>query len=456
MVQAGFALVRSPETRIAIVGAGAAGLSTAWFLKQSGFVHVTVFESDDRIGGKCKSLTYDGRSFDLGANYITSSYAQVRALAAKFGLTMFTEHPGHALDPQTGKLSSLLTATTQGHSIFAVGWAALRYLFHRWRLRNLLAPNAPGFLAASSRDDLCGPLSDWLEKRHLECLEPMFNVPITLMGYSKLRVIPAAYALTYMNPRTFLDLMLFALNPPGRAWPKRFTLGYERLWERVAAEIAVLRGAQITRIQRGDRIAIDFELEATQLTGSTVDRHHDDFDVLILACPLEPSVVGPFLDLSAAELALFQQIELDPFVVTTYPTSCKTPVHAVSFLFPRPDIGHPYVVTQQFADTPLLSIYSRIDRKGTVTRDEVLQNNRELLRTIGANDPDVELYTYDEFPYFPHVTSDSMRQGFYRQLEGLQGKRSTYYVGGLLAFELVETIAEYSRHLVATHFGGPQ
>jgi hypothetical protein len=49
-----------------------------------------------------------------------------------------------------------------------------------------------------------------------------------------------------------------------------------------------------------------------------------------------------------------------------------------------------------------------------------------------------------------------MRDGFYRKLEALQGVDRTYYVGGLLAFELVETIAEYSRHLVATHFGGQQ
>jgi hypothetical protein len=446
----------TPDSRIAIVGGGAAGLSVAWFLKRQGYSHVTVLEAADRIGGKCKSLTYDGRSFDLGANYITSSYTQVRRLAAKFGMGMFTESSGHALNPETGQLSSLLSATTQGHSLLSVGWAALRYLYHRMRVSPLLGPRAPGFLAASSHEELCGPLNDWLERRHLAMLEPIFNVPITLMGYSKLRQIPAAYALTYMNPRTFIDLMLFALDPPFRAWPKRFDLGFERLWERVAAEINVLRGVKIVGIRRGTHVEIDYELEATQLTGTAMDRHHAEFEALILACPLLPSVLRPFLDLRPEEQALFQQVELDPFVVSTYPTSCSTPVHAVSFLFPRPPLGHPYVVTQQFADTPLLSIYSRIDREGTITRDEVLRHNRELLRTIGAKDPDVELYTYDEFPYFPHVTIDSMRDGFYRKLEALQGVDGTYYVGGLLAFELVEPIVEYSHSLVATHFGGGQ
>ena len=36
----------------------------------------------------------------------------------------------------------------------------------------------------------------------------------------------------------------------------------------------------------------------------------------------------------------------------------------------------------------------------------------------------------------------------------MQGHRRTLYTGGLLAFELVETIAEYSHGLVSTHFIG--
>jgi hypothetical protein len=444
----------TPDSRIAIVGAGAAGLSVAWFLKKSGYRHVTVFERSDRIGGKCKSLTFAGRSFDLGANYITSSYTQVRRLARTFGMGMFTERKGHALDPRSGELSSLLSATTRQYGLVHVAWASLRYLYLRFRLRHVLAPAAPGFLAASADPDLCGPFEIWLEKHGLAALEPVFNIPVTLMGYDKLKQIPAAYALTYMNPRTFLDLMMFAVDPPLRAWPKRFHLGYERLWERVAAEVDVRRGADIKSIERDDRVTIHYELEATKLTGTELDAHVDAFDALILACPLLPDVLHPFLRLTPQESELFAKVGLDPFVVTTYPTSCSTPVHAVSFMFPRPQIGEPYVVTQQFSDVPLLSIYSRIDAAQKVTRAQVLANNRRLLTVIGAENPEVELCTYDEFPYFPHVGCEAMGDGFYRALESLQGVNRTYYVGGLLGFELVETIVEYSRHLVDTHFGG--
>jgi hypothetical protein len=442
------------DSKIAIVGGGAAGLTVAWFLKKSGFKHVTVLEKSERIGGKCKSLTYKGRSFDLGANYITSSYTQVRKLAREFGMDMFVETKGHAFDQQKGELVSLLNATIQQYGLFKVGWQAFKFMWHRFCIRDKLAPNSPGFLAASDDQELCGPFTTWLENRGLYALEPMFNIPLTLMGYDKLQKIPAAYALTYMNSKTFFNLMMFAANPPFRGWPKRFDLGYERLLERLAAEVDVLRGAEISKIERGDKVVIHYDLVAAKLYETEMDHHVDEFDLLILACPLTLDVLKKFLNLSYDERELFAQVKLDPFVVATYPTSCKVDVSAVTFMLPRPAMGEPYVVTKQFDEVPLLSIYSRMSRDGSTTRDQVLENNRRLLRELGADDPEAELVTYDEWPYFPHVLVESMQQGFYKGLEGQQGANNTYYVGGLLGFELVETIAEYSRHLVKTHFGG--
>jgi phytoene dehydrogenase-like protein len=49
---------------IVIVGAGPAGLSTAWFLSKNGYHNVTVLEKLGRVGGLCKSLTVDGMSYD--------------------------------------------------------------------------------------------------------------------------------------------------------------------------------------------------------------------------------------------------------------------------------------------------------------------------------------------------------------------------------------------------------
>ena len=53
---------KNPEQpRIAIVGAGPAGMSAAWFLKQNGYTNVRIFEKIERVGGKCLTFDIDGR-----------------------------------------------------------------------------------------------------------------------------------------------------------------------------------------------------------------------------------------------------------------------------------------------------------------------------------------------------------------------------------------------------------
>lgn len=69
---------------IAIVGAGASGIATAHFLKLKGYRNVTLFEASDHVGGKCNTVQINGRDYDMGAVFTTSSYDEVNALAKQF------------------------------------------------------------------------------------------------------------------------------------------------------------------------------------------------------------------------------------------------------------------------------------------------------------------------------------------------------------------------------------
>ena len=255
----------SRDARIVIVGAGAAGLCTAWYLKLAGFRHVQVLERSPRLGGKCWSLTVDGQSFDLGANYITSAYARVRELAAHVGAGMYTEKAGHTIDVKTGRMRSILAEVLSRTSFFTLAWQSLRFLFIRWRIRGLLSPAKPGFGHVRDCPELQGSFADWLRRHRLDGLSEMFQIPLTLMGYGDLDDIAAAYALTYMSPRTFLNLGMFAANLPLRRWPKRFTQGYGRMFERLAAEVDVLTGVKIEKITRGGQIRVEYRLLEQQL-----------------------------------------------------------------------------------------------------------------------------------------------------------------------------------------------
>ena len=71
--------------RICIGGAGPAGLSIAHRLHASDYTHVTVLERLPEIGGLCDTIEFQGKAFDLGANYVTSAYRRIRRMAKEVG-----------------------------------------------------------------------------------------------------------------------------------------------------------------------------------------------------------------------------------------------------------------------------------------------------------------------------------------------------------------------------------
>lgn len=61
-------------------------------------------------------------------------------------------------------------------------------------------------------------------------------------------------------------------------------------------------------------------------------------------------------------------------------------------------------------------------------------------------------YTSVKWKYFPHVTSEDLRDGFYQKLEGLQGQNNTYLTGEIMNFSCIEGVCEYSQYLVNKYF----
>ena len=75
---------------VAIVGAGIAGLTAAWRLRQQG-VRVRVYEAQNRIGGRMLSLRNhfaDGQVIELGGELIDTGHTHIRKLAGELGLTL--------------------------------------------------------------------------------------------------------------------------------------------------------------------------------------------------------------------------------------------------------------------------------------------------------------------------------------------------------------------------------
>ena len=88
---------------IAIVGAGAAGLTTAWSLKKRGYSNVKLFERRDRVGGKCLTVDIDNRNYELGAVIVgRTTYEVVNTLIQEFGLNLTPMETTTLLDSSRG------------------------------------------------------------------------------------------------------------------------------------------------------------------------------------------------------------------------------------------------------------------------------------------------------------------------------------------------------------------
>lgn len=88
------------EDEVVIIGAGIAGLTCAWRLRQSGR-RVRVYEAQSRVGGRMLSLRNhfaDGQVCELGGELIDTGHARIRALATELGLNLddLSLDPTHA------------------------------------------------------------------------------------------------------------------------------------------------------------------------------------------------------------------------------------------------------------------------------------------------------------------------------------------------------------------------
>ena len=295
----------------------------------------------------------------------------------------------------------------------------------------------------SSRQELCRSFAEWLADNNLAVLMPMFEIPITAMGYGALEEIAAPYALKYMSPKTFLDMIFSGLSLRPK-WPKRFVDGFQRLWEKVAAHLDVRLNVHVRSIERGSVIRV--------LTESGGRTEVMEFDSLIVSSAHGSRTLTNFLQLSQDEILLFDKVVVNPFVVTTYVVKRMQVPHRIIFVCPAPIFGVPCAITRQFEDNAYWQFYTRIGRDYEPQTSDVLSGVKHTIALLGGSVTEKDVHTLTLWDYFPHVDANAIADGFYDRLEAMQGEQHTYYCGGLLAFELVEQVVRYSRHLVESRF----
>lgn len=402
--------------RIAIIGAGAAGLSAAQALKNKGYQQVTIFERADRVGGKCCTVEIDGRNYELGANVLAEDNLVVLALAREFNVPISRVRMGRSsiVDGVTGQP---LPKRNFRQMIRLIG----ELVIYRWLTWKYRIAGQPGLNQLDAA--LSVPFSEFAKKYHIENLAREFSLFFTGFGYDYYEQISAAYVLKYYRWSTlmaFLRHQIYYL--PG---------GIQHLWTAVSTAHDVRLNTIVTHIERSDKVRI------TTLAGT------EEFEILIIASPLDEAL--NYLDASAPEQKLFSKIKyVDYCTVACSVAGLAEGDGYVPSNFTSDRAGHPVFWHQHHAKTNVYTFYALAN--GQQSDDELLRHVTDLIKKMGGTLRKNHSITH--WKYFPHVSPEEMRAGFFDQLEALQGARHTFYVGESLNFSTVGLAAEYADALV--------
>ena len=83
------ARISDKDTRIAILGGGVSGLTSAFWLKEKGYRDITIFEKESEVGGKVCSFTHPetGGIYEVGACIQSADFKTIYELAQRAGFT---------------------------------------------------------------------------------------------------------------------------------------------------------------------------------------------------------------------------------------------------------------------------------------------------------------------------------------------------------------------------------
>jgi glycine/D-amino acid oxidase-like deaminating enzyme/acyl carrier protein len=410
--------------QVCVIGAGIAGLSAARELEARGH-HVTVFERADRVGGKCESIEIDGHRFDLGAYLAGSTYERTRQLAEDVGCRLEAAVPSRLFDLDQQRTSDEWGALFDGDSVRR---------FQAERAEDFPTIGQPGLVVAGAA--LGQPVGAWAGRPGFGALAAIAtSYAASGYGYLDDADLPALYL------AKFAEMVGLLTQPLSSALASRWTIagGFDDLCQRIAGQLADVR--------------LNANVEALERDATGVTVHADGqalrFDELVLALPLDQAT--NVLDLGAEERRLFSRIRYLDF----YTTVCS--------IQGLPENGF-YLVKQHASDSakrghcvtfqhryPGSDVYTCYAYGGPgIDTDKVRDLLIDDVAAMGGKIGRVHLQR--AWAYFPHVSVEDVRSGYYARLEALQGQRHTHYTGSLLGFELVECVVAQAQDVIERHF----
>ena len=470
---------RSTDEKIAIVGAGPAGIHMAYLLKKKGFKNIVVYEKTGRIGGK--SLTVEHRStlHEMGTCYVQPDYEEnVVALAKEYGLwdpvalpsaNIWLDHYQTSTEYKTyviGEIMKMLMTNNITKAQTALFKAMVEYcIIHR----NLFGKYEGELMRQPGRETMetlrC-TFEEFLKKKNLLALKPIFLASHTVQGYGHLDEMSALYGLMWNTPNYIKGLagkligVSHGLN--------MIRGGFENLWKTIVQRenIKVVLNANISKVKRSEN--------GVSLRVGHGDRNRrrkrTKYDFLIWT----PSVytTRDLLDANREEKTIFQKLTPVWFTTTlfdsTYGNRGNSPIDYWLSNVENKREHHLWAQRDSFGT--LHSYYGKAYQNGSlpggpdgkfIRSGVAYQYGKskprskqwlevELRRNLGATGAsNIQIIRQEIWEYFPKFSPDDMADGVLWDIFKMQGRRRTWFAGSSVNFESVKSVLEYNKLLVS-------
>jgi hypothetical protein len=440
--------------RVGIIGAGPSGLAAAEALRELGYTDITVLEKRARAGGMSWSFKYttpDNREliYEMGSVLPTGSKI-LRKLFKRYKIHIGKQNLGRDADPAkpffikfySFQNHRFLPALTRSRFGFPYSWALItdvcKLFLLLFRYRHY---RKPGYQIPDWYwKELSIPLTQWVKERNFKVLAPLFEMVSTglTLGNPEMKGGVVAYEA--------FKLMITLIRFPPRYINRSLKCikeGYQEIWKRVAESHHVIFNAGIKSVLRKER-TVEIDLGDRKLT----------FDKLIVSA--SPSSMLDFLDVDEEEKDLFSKVHHSAGWRIAF--TAKNLPHDALYLF------YEYYLKEKYPDI-IYAFYPEGEvREGVwlyssflpcpegVNIEPILKNTEKLFRDHFK--AEIIEWVNKKFwsEYRPHFLLEDVKQNKHQDLAKLQGKKNTYYVGGIFAGGTHAAVAEHAYDLVNRHF----
>ena len=290
------------------------------------------------------------------------------------------------------------------------------------------ALNAQGW--ANIPDALTQSFESWCNENKLHTLMQVYTPHLVAFGFVKSSEIPAIYALKY------LDIMPLSSMIESRKLIS-FSNGANEIIAKLSERLEDLRlSSPVTGMS---------SIENNRLTIET-PVGEEDFDAAVITAPLDRLVIhapdharlmGCYRRKAYNVLAY---VARENYRTTSYFThNFDKDGHLLLLYSSKPDKPGPLLTAYAAGDLAIKDLKAQIDAD---------------LKQAGFKAE--RLFAYKHWQTFPHVTGAEIKNGFYDQVNALQGQQGIYFSGSLTCFPTLDKLTQYLSDFTNRYFTSDQ